>query len=204
MSGNYLEFVEYFKDKSVAVVGSGASVLKEEYGEEIDGHDIVVRINRGYPYERYRKHVGTRTDVWSFGMGGREDLRSKMHKLFKDRKYSMYPWFESSWVPNYLRQDPKHVTLPPQFSRTAMKVLGGAPATTGIDTVHFIATGTQFKSLTIYGIDNYKTDYWFIEEDDSISIEYTTKDKKLSHSPNNEGQFLQNLVDSRDNIRWVK
>ena len=204
MAGNYQEFINYFKDKRVAVIGSGSSILKKEYGPEIDAHDVIVRINRGYPYERYRKHVGTRTDVWSFGMGGREDLRSKMHNLFSDRKYSMYCWFESSWVPPYLRAAPNHITLPPQFSRKAMVKCGGTPATTGLDTIHFLVTGTQFKELSVYGIDNYTTEYWFIEEDDSVKITTTTEEGKAAHTPSAEANFLQEMVDNNSNIRWIK
>jgi len=204
----YDELVNYLKDKSIVVIGSGASILKKEYGTFIDGHDVVVRINRGYPYKRYRKYVGTRTDIWAFGMGGREDLRSKMHQLFKDRKYSLYTWFESSWVPNYLRIADNHITLPPHFSMTAMKQCGGKPATTGADTVHFLATGTEYKNITILGIDCYQTGYWFIEEDDSISIACTTqeevKKQKRAHQVDDEELFLQNLVDNYRDIKWIK
>ena len=204
MSGNYQEFLNYFKGKSIAVVGSGSSVLSGEYGLEIENHDIVVRINRGYPYERYRKYVGSRTDIWSFGMGNREDLRIKFNKMFSDRRYSMYPWFVSSWVPKYLREDPRHITLPPGFSKAAMSKCGGTPATTGMDTIHFIVVGTECKSLSLYGLDFYKTEYWFKEEDDSIPITYTTKEKRLAHTPKAEELFLEELIADHKKIKWIK
>lgn len=62
--------------KRVAVVGNAQSLNKTEYGEEIDSHDVVIRINNpanfyiGHPEfdgEDYdlEKAVGTKMDVWA-------------------------------------------------------------------------------------------------------------------------------------------
>lgn len=200
MAADFIKFLNYLNNKNIAVVGSGASVLNKEYGEEIDSHDVVIRINRGYPYLPYRQYVGTRTDIWSFGMGAREDLRSKMNKLFSDRKYSMYCWYESSWVPLYLRNSDNHITLPPHFSRRCRELCGGVNATTGLDTVHFLITGTEFKGISLYGFDHYTTEYWFKELDDSITISSTTKQK--GHVPTTEENIMRGWVESHCNIRW--
>jgi len=203
MSVTYEQFVEYFKGKNVAVIGSGSSILNRDNGRDIDLHDIVVRVNRGYPYERYRQFVGTRTDVWAFGMADREDLRCKFHKMFCDRKYSLYTWFDASWIPAYLKEDPRHITLPPTFSRAAKARCSGVTATTGMDTLHFLIVGTEYKNISIYGMDFYKTEYWFKEEDNSIAIEYTTKVKKSTHAPNAEENFLKELMQTYPNISMI-
>ena len=63
---------------------------------------------------------------------------------------------------------------------------------------------TQFKELSVYGIDNYTTEYWFIEEDDSVKITTTTEEGKAAHTPSAEANFLQEMVDNNSNIRWIK
>lgn len=52
------------KKKTIAIVGNSPILMNTEYGEEIDSHDIVVRINH-FNLEGYEKHLGTKTtDVY--------------------------------------------------------------------------------------------------------------------------------------------
>lgn len=39
-----------FTNKQIALVGNATSLLHQHYGKEIDAHDIVIRMNLGYPY----------------------------------------------------------------------------------------------------------------------------------------------------------
>ena len=59
----------WFKDKSVALVGNALSLFDSCYGEEIDLHDVVVRLNRAAMlYTRYNCMAshGMKTNVWMF------------------------------------------------------------------------------------------------------------------------------------------
>ena len=48
--------------KSCALVGSGGILLKSNYGELIDQHDLVIRA--GIPFIKgYEKHVGSKLDI---------------------------------------------------------------------------------------------------------------------------------------------
>ena len=67
---------------SVAVVGSSGNLLFHGHGNEIDRHDVVIRVN-GAVIQGYQKDVGSRTDVlvaWSRGVD--EARRSK--QLYKN------------------------------------------------------------------------------------------------------------------------
>ena len=55
---------DILKDKSVALVGPAKYLTGKGWGNEIDQHDIVVRLNRGMELtEKYSKDVGTKTDI---------------------------------------------------------------------------------------------------------------------------------------------
>ena len=47
---------------SCALVGLGDNLLEHEKGEEIDNHDVVIRMARA-PMKGFEKYIGTRTDV---------------------------------------------------------------------------------------------------------------------------------------------
>lgn len=53
---------------SVALVGSAQSLLEQSYGRKIDRHEVVARINTGYPK---KKAQGKRTDVVFFSSWGK-------------------------------------------------------------------------------------------------------------------------------------
>ncbi|KAK1319065.1 hypothetical protein QJS10_CPB04g00114 [Acorus calamus] len=48
--------------QSCAVVGNSGDLLKTEFGEEIDGHDAVIRDNEAPVNEKYAKYVGLKRD----------------------------------------------------------------------------------------------------------------------------------------------
>ncbi|CAN1137573.1 Sialyltransferase-like protein 1 [Linum perenne] len=48
--------------RTCAVVGNSGDLLKTEFGEEIDGHDAVIRDNEAPVNQKYAKHVGLKRD----------------------------------------------------------------------------------------------------------------------------------------------
>lgn len=51
-----------FLNENLAIIGSSANLLNEEFGAEIDSFDEVVRFNRA-PTEGWEKHVGSKTTL---------------------------------------------------------------------------------------------------------------------------------------------
>ena len=49
------------RDKRVAIVGNAKSQFEKEYGEQIDGHDFIIRFNRGFITKP--KNQGTKTSM---------------------------------------------------------------------------------------------------------------------------------------------
>lgn len=52
---------EFIKGKSVAIVGNAKSLFDHKFGAEIDGHDVVIRFNRGFITQTERQ--GSKTDI---------------------------------------------------------------------------------------------------------------------------------------------
>ena len=50
--------------RSIAIVGNAISLLSHQYGSLIDGHEVVVRMNRGFPVNPAAQ--GVRFDLWCF------------------------------------------------------------------------------------------------------------------------------------------
>ena len=59
---------------NVLIVGNGPSILKKEYGKDIDKFDIVIRLN-DYKIKGYENNVGEKTDLWFTGLGWQLDKR---------------------------------------------------------------------------------------------------------------------------------
>ena len=59
-----MDYKEYIKNKTVALVGPAAYMIGSSFGEEIDKHDIVVRINRGIELiSKHHDDIGKKTDI---------------------------------------------------------------------------------------------------------------------------------------------
>jgi hypothetical protein len=63
----------FLNGKSIAIVGNATSLLSHQYGPLIDGHEVVVRMNRGFPVNTAAQ--GTRFDLWCFS-GSRAALHT--------------------------------------------------------------------------------------------------------------------------------
>ena len=58
------DFAKLIADKTVAIVGPASYLTNSGLGEEIDNHQVVVRINRSYEsVDKFSKDIGTRTDI---------------------------------------------------------------------------------------------------------------------------------------------
>jgi hypothetical protein len=62
----FMRINKKFQYETCALVGNGGSVLRKQFGEYINNHDLVVRFNMA-PISGFEQHVGNRTDVWVNG-----------------------------------------------------------------------------------------------------------------------------------------
>ena len=66
-----------YKDKNIILVGNSVEMMFHNYGDFIDGHDIVIRLGKGVPTNNNKKYIGIKTDIWGTGF-----LRQNFYKKF--------------------------------------------------------------------------------------------------------------------------
>lgn len=129
---------EVFEGKSVSVVGNARSLFDKEYGKEIDNHDVVCRIKRGF-YQLKTTDIishGLKTDVWFLNWFKTMDPNKVTNKKVDHIVEILYnPEIDEKWL---------------------IKDLGHHRPSTGLRILHFISLYNP-KSVSVYGFDWKKT-----------------------------------------------
>jgi hypothetical protein len=93
--------IEWFENKSVAVVGNAKSIFDKNLGSFIDSHDVVCRINQGLIIVD-KMHQGEKTDV--FGFAGLKKFSHLLEKSNTDKNIflSSRKTEEAKLIPNLI------------------------------------------------------------------------------------------------------
>lgn len=150
----------YIKNKRVAIIGNAASLIGSGYGQEIEAHDVIVRINMAWPRETVTKDIGFSTHIWVTGGGDAtcpwtKEIQQKFKSQFTlgiQQHYSFNPELE-----NLIPLPYSEIVYP---LRDKLMILGGKSPSTGCITIEYFKILDGFKELNIYGFDFYKTDDW--------------------------------------------
>ena len=161
---NDFELLQLLKDrcvgKRIAIVGNASSLLEKNQGEEIDGHDIVIRFNKGFP----SKAVGLHTDFLFLACTLTEE------ELHKYRHYNRNCWTikRSNLCRNICTFD-LHPSDRIRFAQVPNATVRAerhglkSQASTGFIAIQF-ALSTACKSIDLYGFDFFKTDTYYNPE----------------------------------------
>ena len=130
--------------RRVALVGNARSLTERAEGAEIDGADLVVRIN-GAPMPSPMSH-GTRTDWVAMSMGvDRATLAARAPR-------------RAIWMPTTRKRLPWHVAthpgfvLNPQGRNAELRAMLGAPPTTGLMLIDLLARSGMAETR-LHGFD---------------------------------------------------
>lgn len=149
----------------VALVGSAASAAGTGLGAEVDGHDLVVRVNWSAPVPAaMRPDIGARTDVLYHVLRYAKQLmrRTDVEALVRARVgcvVSVHP-ARKTRVRHFARLAGDRIQLvaPPDFRLQLARRLGTVP-NTGITALAHLLT-SQLAELSVYGFDFYRTGHW--------------------------------------------
>ena len=150
-------------DKTITIVGNGASVLHKELGPQIDACDVVLRFN-DFVIKSYEKNVGTKTDIW-WGYNA-------PHPQLSTFKEVVFPWIgEDNLWPLYQKIWPKCIKhnipctiLDKYIVKQAYKILGVPyncipKPTTGL--VDLLWAKQTYKHVQFTGIDCFTSGFHY-------------------------------------------
>jgi len=196
---------------NIAIVASGSSLLELKKGEEIDSHDIVIRMNDFFKLID-KSITGIKLDIWAccFNWGGYDITEPP----------GSYPSF-SVWVTRPIEWDGERVTrenrksiwcVPAEIrnkvslsmtkqeysnSEKLISALGGTNPTTGFNTIIMAQSAFPESKIDLYGYDCYEPN----------NLYYDTKEcvfpVKHHHSPHIEKQILGQW-DKEGKINWIR
>lgn len=183
MNTSLIEIKKFCKNKNLVLIGNADSVLRKE--KKIDDFDIVCRMNRGTPRGK-ECYLGTRTDVHFLSTGmSHKNIIAMFNPVFVVWM-TVCNRLAHKWTVENAIQNPK------QDWFDLYKKLGINP-TTGMMSLNFLLNHIQFKTLTIYGFDFFKTKTW-----------YNTKiDSGQKHSGAKEETLFMNMIKNRPNVKFI-
>jgi len=148
--------IDWFDDKTVAVVGNSMSLFNHEYGKEIDSHDLVVRMNKApmVHTDTRTAHIhGRRTDVWA--MWNIDDYTEYMNKVgYKGKRFMVGP------VKSRRYEYDADCVLPAKYTKMVKETVDIKTPSTGFFILYFLANDTRVKEVSVFGFDWKETMSW--------------------------------------------
>lgn len=166
-----------FKDKSVALIGNARSLSQTDYGSEIDGHDIIIRIN-GAPMPAARSH-GTRTDMIAMSMPTPSETL-----VSQDPARLMWMTRKRKRLPYWLARDARFFLNRKEDVARLRDVLGGPP-TTGAMVIDLLMRSEAAK-IELYGFDFFA----------SLSLSGSRSADQVAHDFNAESAWVDDLLNT--------
>ena len=197
-SGN--ELVDRIKGKSVALVGPAQSL--QHKGDEIDSHDIVVRMNRGFPPPPDEaEHIGSRTDALyhclleEYRCGGKirwEEIKEARLLLCSPYPRGVAPFHSDVckfMVANREHRVPWHMIDRDLYLDIA-RATGTRPNTGICAIVDLLANGAD---LTVYGFDFFETGWRTSYKVDERLPEYIASQFDGNHHQEPQRRLVEDL-----------
>ena len=203
-------FINYVKDKSIALVGPAESILGTKKGHIIDKFDIVVRLNKSIPLPKNMElDIGTRTDILYNSLNtsdfpGENKLSPSLHKKYGIKFVcSSYPFHHSvfhddilHYVMKYRFELPFKVMDDKKFKKFE-RYLGTRPYT-GTCAI-FDLLSYPIKYLYITGLDFYMTKYYHQYREISKGQLKHTRNSNI-HQAKPQLEYLKQIVFQDDRI----
>jgi len=159
------DYLASLAGKRVALVGSAASVLGTGLGAEVDGHDVVVRVNWSAPVPpALVADIGSRTDVLYHVLRFNKQLvtRADVRRWIRARVgclVSVHP-ARKRRVRHFaaLAGDAIPLVAMTAFRINMARSLGTVPNTGVCALAHLLSA--DVKEVSVYGFDFYTTGHW--------------------------------------------
>lgn len=155
--------------KSVAVVGNASSLFGKNQGAEIDAHDVVIRLNRGFIIDQTQQ--GSRTDIVGtarpFSVEQIEQYDPQLVYWLFWRRWRIPTWNDAIWNLTEV--------VPLDVWRASNRTMKKRP-TSGFVMSHVLAQHTTAKDIAVYGFDFYQSGNFY--RGDKISMAHDHDDER--------------------------
>jgi hypothetical protein len=140
--------------KRIALVGNAQSLFGKNLGPEIDAHDVVIRLNRGFVIDPIQQ--GCRTDI----IGTARPLSLEQISTYSPqliywlfwRRWRIPTWNKAIWD--------KTEIVPLNCWVEANRQMRGRP-TSGFVMTYALLTHTKPLEISVFGFDFYKTENFY-------------------------------------------
>lgn len=167
---------EWFEGKTVAIIGNAMSLFDKSYGDEIDSHDVVVRLNKAamlYDRMDVAKSHGRKTDVWIFW--NTSEYKGHFPKHPKVKK--MHAGHQARFDANTKLVDFVYPMIP-NYTKLKLKAGQHNNPTTGLIALDWIIHCNP-KSVDIYGFDWKETPTYYATHKSTANLSHDyTKEKQ--------------------------
>ena len=155
------------KNKDVAIVGNAQSIFNKK--RDIDNHEIVIRLNRGFP----KAGIGSRTDILGLSLGL---TQAEIERYNPKAILWCTPRHEN--MTDYLK---KVAYIFPKSSWVNLESRIDARPSTGLMTLYYVLSCC--KSITLYGFDFWTSNTW-----------HSNTNRPGPHNPKSEENFIRQLT----------
>lgn len=175
---NLRKVKDFIRSKTVAIVGNAVSLFDENFGDEIDNHDIVIRFTHGYITNT--RAQGTKTDILICA----EELEKKRIKQYNPKFIINRRTIMNNGTDLYFTNRDKDKCF-----------LGlGKPASSGLLAVD-LCNESEAKKIDLYGFDWERTPTFYNPAGYITSHNYPSEELKIraDYNVNIHGAFTKNL-----------
>lgn len=163
---------DILKGKSVAIVGNAESVLNKSFGSDIDNHDIVIRINKGFP-SKNNKALGTKTTILFLACTLLSSELRQFNAQFTVRRSKL-----CHNICNFNCSSEDRTRLVQEGNNIRKLENKKSQPSTGFIAINFVLS-TEYRNLDLYGFDFFKTQTY-----------YNPKDYKTLHNGRKEEEKI--------------
>jgi len=209
----------FVADKKVLLVGNSLSLFADKTGELIDSYDVVIRVGKGLPYTEFKEFLGSKFDVWSFGVlrSGAINQVTAPFKIYNFAQVHFYNKKDMLVTPAFMYND-KHQVYRDYFLIGSIRDLKGYlrffpkdcdRISQGLITLlFFIDKIKSYKDITLYGFDFFENHLSFNLSDGekqsySWHLPKTKTGAVMPHSNKLEKPFIERLA-SKNLINIIK
>lgn len=152
---------ELVDGRSVALVGNSSTILRERPAEQIDAHDVVIRMNLGIPGKIPEAAIGRKTTVLTLGRFWGSTLHVEGVELYLWMKLTE---LGQEQLRHFLNAKPKApVSVWPGELEIEVEEYVGAPPSTGVRLLYWLRRYANPASISTFGLDGWassKRSHW--------------------------------------------